>query len=126
MFKNGKEPHINNIQLGKYGRNRSNVWCYAGMHVTNPEAKELRNLHCTVKPVQMIVDAILDSSNPNDVILDNFAGSGTTLIAAEKSNRIARLIELDPHYCDVIIKRWEDTTNIKAVKIGNIRDYTNG
>ena len=74
----------------------------------------------------MILDAILDSSNPNDVILDNFAGSGTTLIAAEKCNRIARLIELDPHYCDVIIKRWEDTTNIKAVKIGNIRDYTNG
>ena len=125
LFKNGKEPHINNIQLGKFGRNRSNVWCYAGMHATNPEATELRGLHSTVKPTNLLVDAILDSSNPNDIILDNFAGSGTTLIAAERCNRIALLIELDPHYCDVIIKRWEDATNIKAVKIGNIKDYIN-
>lgn len=74
-------------------------------------------LHPTVKPVAMVADAIKDCSNRDDIVLDPFGGSGTTLIAAEKSGRKARLIEIDPLYCDVIIRRWQEMTNLSAVKM---------
>lgn len=92
------------------------------MHVSNPQAKELLKLHPTVKPSSLIMDALLDCSNPNDIVMDIFAGSGSTLIAAEKIHRRARLIEIDPHYCDVIIHRFEKLTGQKAELIGNIED----
>ena len=90
------------------------------MHASNPQAAELSKLHPTVKPTAMIMDALLDCSKPNDIVLDNFGGSGSTLIAAEKLKRKARLIEIDPHYCDVIIYRWERLTNKKAKLLTNV------
>lgn len=106
VFKNGTEPHINNVELGKHGRYRTNVWKYPGVRASNPQSLQDLKLHPTVKPVSMVVDAILDCSKPNDIILDAFAGSGTTLLAAERTKRRAYVIELDPHYCDVILYRY--------------------
>ncbi len=108
VYKNGVKPHINNIQLGKHGRYRTNVWDYAGIN-TFGKTGELK-MHPTVKPVAMIEDAILDCSKRNDIVLDVFGGSGSTLIAAERSGRKAYLMEFDPKYIDVIIKRYEQTT----------------
>ena len=110
VFKNGTAPHINNVELCVHGRYRTNVWKYPGMHASNPQAKILAKLHPTVKPVPMIMDALLDCSAAGDIVLDSFGGSGSTLIAAERTKRKARLIELDPHYCDVILYRWEKLT----------------
>lgn len=108
VYKNGKNPHINNIELGKNGRYRTNVWDYAGVNTfqNNDDLK----MHPTVKPVAMIQDAILDCSKHGDIVLDVFGGSGSTLLAAEKCNRTAHLMELDPHYVDIIIRRYIDMT----------------
>ena len=103
VFKNGTKPHINNVELGVHGKYRTNVWKYKGMHASNPQAKTLVKLHPTVKPVPMIMDALLDCSSPNGIVLDSFGGSGSTLIAAERTKRRARIIELEPKYCDVIL-----------------------
>ncbi len=114
VFKNGTASHINNVELGVHGRYRTNVWKYPGMHASNPQAKTLVKLHPTVKPVPMIMDVLLDCSAAGDIVLDSFGGSGSTLIAAERTKRKARLIELDPHYCDVILYRWEKLTGKSA------------
>ena len=114
VFKSGKKPHVNNVQLGKYGRNRTNVWEYAGVNSFNGQMDDLA-LHPTVKPTKMVSDAIMDCSNPSDIILDPFGGSGTTLIAAENTQRKSRLIEIDPKYCDVIIRRWQALTGLDAI-----------
>ena len=113
VFKAGKGPHINNIQLGKHGRNRSNIWRYAGMSSFGKGRAEKLAWHPTVKPVALVGDAILDCSNPGDLVLDPFAGSGTTAIAAERTRRRAALIELDPQFCDVILRRFCDATGIE-------------
>lgn len=110
VFKNGIKPHINNVKLGVHGRYRTNIWKYKGMHASNPQAKTLMKLHPTVKPVPMIMDALLDCSSIGGVVLDSFGGSGSTLIAAERTKRKARIIELEPKYCDVILYRWEHLT----------------
>lgn len=114
VFKAGDDRHTNNVQLGKYGRYRTNVWEYPGVNSFGGNQSDLA-LHPTVKPVAMIMDAIKDCSRPGEIVLDPFGGSGTTLIAAEKTRRQARLIELDPLYCDVIIRRWQDLTGQDAV-----------
>ena len=125
IYQNGKEQHINNINLGKNGRNRSNVWNYAGMNTSTKDAQELRKLHSTVKPTGMIMDIILDATSVGDIVLDAFGGSGSTLIASEQTGRRARLIELNPRYCDVIIARWEALTRQKHQIIMN-KESTNG
>ncbi len=107
IFKNGTKPHINNIELGKHGRCRSNVWSYPGVSVANPGSLDDLKLHPTVKPLALVMDAIRDCSNIGDIILDPFAGSGTTLLAAERTKRKAYVIEYEPHYCDIIIHRYE-------------------
>lgn len=107
------------MELGVHGRYRTNVWKYPGMHASNPQAKILAKLHPTVKPVPMIMDALLDCSAAGDIVLDSFGGSGSTLIAAERTKRKARLIELDPHYCDVILYRWEKLTGKSAELCAN-------
>ena len=117
VFKKGDAPHINNIQLGRFGRNRSNVWDYPGQNVLNGTVKSKLSLHPTVKPVALVADAIRDCSNRNDIILDPFGGAGTTLIAAEKTGRRARLIEIDPRYVDVTIQRWQGLTGRTAVRV---------
>jgi DNA modification methylase len=117
VFKRGDAPHINNIGLGRFGRNRTNVWDYPSQNVLNGTTKSKLSLHPTAKPVALVADAIRDCSNRNDVILDPFGGAGTTLIAAEKTGRRAGLIEIDPRYVDVTIKRWQNLTGRIAVRV---------
>jgi DNA modification methylase len=107
VFKSGQAPHINSFELGQHGRYRTNVWEYAGMSSNSSDRNETLSLHPTVKPVQMIADAIKDVSKRGGIVLDLFGGSGSTLIAAHKTGRAARLVEIDPVYCDRILARWE-------------------
>jgi DNA modification methylase len=115
VFKSGAADHLNNVELGKYGRNRTNVWQYGGANSFGSDRVSLLECHPTVKPVALVADAIKDCSRRGDLILDPFGGSGTTLIAAEKSKRRAALIELDPLYVDVTIRRWQTYTGATAV-----------
>jgi DNA modification methylase len=115
VFKNGTKPHVNNIELGKHGRNRSNVWCYPGVNTMRPGRLEELAMHPTVKPVALIADAIMDCSRRGDIVLDCFGGSGTTLIAAEKTGRRAYLIEIDPVYVDVTVERYQKLTGRSAI-----------
>lgn len=120
VWKNGDARHQNNFELGQYGRNRSNLWPYPSAQSMreadgDPGHGEALSLHPTVKPVRMIADALRDCSRRGEVVLDPFAGSGSTIIAAEKTRRICYAIELDPQYCDVVIARWEAWTGQKAV-----------
>lgn len=113
-FKVGTAPHVNSFGLGETGRYRTNVWDYAGISsISSTRAEELA-MHPTVKPVALVADAIRDCSRRGDTVLDPFGGSGTTLIAAEKCGRAARLIEYDPGYCDTIVARWERLTGKRA------------
>ncbi len=107
VFKNGEAPHINTFELGQHGRNRTNVWEYAGVNTFRAGRMDDLAMHPTVKPTALVADAIRDVTRRGAIVLDPFAGSGTTIIAAEKTGRHARAIELDPLYCDVIIRRWQ-------------------
>lgn len=106
-FKKGTSPHVNTFELGQHGRYRTNVWQYRGVNTMRAGRMEELALHPTVKPVQMIADAIRDVSGRGEIVLDLFGGSGSTLIAAEKTGRRGYLCELDPIYCDRILTRWE-------------------
>jgi DNA modification methylase len=115
VFKKGKAPHVNNVELGRHGRYRTNVWDYAGVNTFRQgRAADLVD-HPTVKPTALVADAIRDVSHRGEIVLDPFGGSGSTLLAAEKSGRRARLIELDPTYVDVAIRRWQALTGHEAV-----------
>lgn len=114
VYKIGTAAHINSFGLGETGRYRTNVWDYAGANVVGAARDGDLAMHPTVKPVAMIKDAIQDCSRRGGVVLDVFAGSGSTLIAAENCGRSARLLEYDPHYCDTIIRRFETHTGEKA------------
>ncbi|MGE0736631.1 MAG: site-specific DNA-methyltransferase [Alphaproteobacteria bacterium] len=109
-FKYGTAPHINNFSLGEHGRHRSNVWDYAGVSGFRQDRAEELLIHPTVKPIAMVVDAIKDCSHRGGIVLDSFLGSGTTLIAAERTGRIGYGIELDPIYVDVALRRWMDVS----------------
>jgi DNA modification methylase len=115
VFKQGTAEHTNSFGLGETGRYRTNVWDYAGISSIGAGRSEELAMHPTVKPVALIADAIRDCSRRGEVVLDGFGGSGSTLIAAEKTGRSARLIEYDPIYCDTIVRRWEQYTGKKAV-----------
>jgi DNA modification methylase len=115
VFKKGDATHVNNVQLGKHGRHRTNVWSYAGMNSFGQERDEALKMHPTVKPTAMIADAIMDASQRGEIVLDSFLGSGTTLLAAEQTGRICYGIELDPSYVDLIVRRWESMTGKSAV-----------
>ena len=115
VWKNGQASHINNFELGQHGRSRSNVWDYAGVNTFRSGRLEELTMHPTVKPVALIVDAIKDCSKPGHLVLDPFAGSGSTIIAAQRTGRQARGLELDPHYVDVAVKRWQKFTGKVAV-----------
>jgi DNA modification methylase len=114
VFKKGSSPHINNFGLGGKGRYRSNVLDYPGVNSLHPSRKGDLELHPTVKPIALVADLIRDCSRRNGIILDPFGGSGTTILAAERTGRIARVIEIDPLYVDVSIRRWEQLTGIPA------------
>ena len=116
MFKNGTAPHINNFELGQHGRYRSNLWTHPGMNTFRPDREEKLRLHPTVKPVALVADTILDCSHRGSIVLHPFAGSGTTLIAAERAGRRAFTIELEAHYVDVAVRRWQDETEKSAIE----------
>jgi DNA modification methylase len=106
--------------LGQYGRNRTNVWEYAGVNTLSRQSDEgnLLALHPTCKPVNLVADALLDCSARGDLVLDSFLGSGTTLIAAERVGRVCHGIEIDPLYVDVAIRRWQRHTGDRAIHVG--------
>lgn len=114
VFKQGNAEHTNSFGLGETGRYRTNVWDYAGISSIGANRGDELAMHPTVKPVALIADAIRDCSRRGEIILDAFGGSGSTLIAAEKTGRIARLIEYDALYCDTIVRRWERLTGKRA------------
>jgi DNA modification methylase len=114
LFKKGKAPHINNVERGKKGRQRSNVWTYPGARLGS-EARDGLQHHPTVKPVAMLEDAMLDMSERGDIVIEPFLGSGSTLIACEKTGRRCRGVELDPLYIEVILRRYEAVTGQAAV-----------
>ncbi|WP_158886335.1 DNA methyltransferase [Rhodanobacter sp. L36] len=118
-------PHRNNIQLGRFGRYRTNVWRYAGVNTFGRTTGEgnLLALHPTVKPVALIAEAIRDSTDPGHTVLDPFLGSGSTLLAAERTGRVAFGIELDPLYVDVAIRRWQSATGQEATRVGDGRPF---
>ncbi len=114
VFKSGKSPHINNVELGRHGRYRTNVWTYAGANAFGASREADLAMHPTVKPVALVADAILDCSVRKGIILDVFAGSGTTLVAAERTGRRGYGIELDPIYCDTILNRVGGVARVEA------------
>jgi DNA modification methylase len=117
LFTKGSHPHVNNIELGKRGRWRSNVWTYPGASSLGSDARRGLKDHPTVKPTAMLEDALLDLTNRGDLVIDPFLGSGSTLIAAQNTGRICRGIELDPLYVDVIIDRYEALTGEDAILV---------
>jgi hypothetical protein len=116
VFKHGRATHRNNVELGRFGRHRTNVWTYPGANSLGRQTEEgnLLALHPTVKPAAMVADAILDCSARGDIVLDPFLGSGTTLLAAERTGRCCRGVEIDPIYVDVVIRRWRAFTGEDA------------
>jgi DNA modification methylase len=118
VFKSGKDPHTNNVQLGRFGRNRSNVWNSPGANsfARNSPKKQLES-HPTVKPIALVADAMLDCTQRNDIVIDPYLGSGTTILAAERTGRRCHAIEIDGRYVDTAIKRWEQLTKQQAKDI---------
>ncbi|MBZ9965008.1 DNA modification methylase [Mesorhizobium sp. BR1-1-2] len=118
IFKRTGEKYRNNVELGKHGRSRSNVWQYRGVNVMGPE-RHLLSQHPTVKPSAMVADALRDSSKPGDIVFDPFLGSGTTLLAAERSRRICFGVEIEPRFVDLAIRRWQAETGLSAVRLSD-------
>jgi len=123
VFRVGETPHKNNVALGRFGRNRSNVWTYAGVNTFGRGRMEALTAHPTVKPVLLVADALLDCTARGDLVLDQFAGSGTTILAADKVGRIAFGVEYEPGYVDVVIKRWQKSTKLEATLAGDGRSF---
>jgi DNA modification methylase len=126
VFKAGGGSHRNNFQLGQYGRYRTNVWQYAGVNSfsRNTEEGNLLELHPTVKPVALVADAIMDVSARGDIVLDAFLGSGTTVIAAERTGRVCYGVEIDPAYVDTAVRRWQAFTGKAATHGISGRSFT--
>lgn len=125
VYKSGRAPHINNVELGRHGRYRTNVWQYAGANAFSATRDGDLAMHPTVKPVALVADAILDCSRRKGIVLDAFAGSGTTLVAAERTGRRGYGIELDPLYCDVIVRRLATVAGLEAVHAESGRTFSN-
>ena len=123
VFKAGTAAHVNNVRLGVHGRNRTNVWDYPGMTSPGAERDASLALHPTVKPVALVADAILDASSRGDIVLDPFAGSGTTILAAERTGRRCFALELDRRYVDVCVQRFQQLTGEAAVNAATGRTF---
>jgi DNA modification methylase len=123
VYKHGPGPHLNNIELGKHGRNRSNVWTYPGANTFRSGRMADLAAHPTVKPIPLVADAIRDCTGRGDVVLDPFLGSGTTILAADKVGRRGYGIEIDPTYIDVAIRRWMTVTKTDAVLDGTDKTF---
>ena len=124
ITKKGSAPHINNVQLGKHGRYRTNVWRYAGVNSFGRGRMDLLSGHPTPKPIAMVADAIRDVSHRGQIVLDSFMGSGTTLLAAERTKRIAYGMDIDPLYVDLTVRRWEAMTGQQAVLLETGQSFT--
>ncbi len=125
VFRKGPERHRNNVQLGRYGRNRTNVWRYPGVNTASKSGEEgnLLAIHPTVKPVALVADALLDCTARGDIVLDSFLGSGTTLLAAERTGRVCHGMEIDPLYVDTAIRRWQRYTGGRAIQLATGRSF---
>lgn len=123
LFKVGRGAHVNNVELGRHGRYRTNVWSYPGANAFGATRDEDLASHPTVKPVAMVADAILDCSRRKDIVIDAFAGSGTTLVAAQRTGRRGYGIEIDPAYCDLIVRRLEALSKHRATLVGDGRTF---
>ena len=119
IFKSGSALHVNNVQLGGFGRNRLNVWPYASINSFGSGRKAALAMHPTVEPAAMVADAILDCSDRGDIELDPFAGSATIVIAAHRTRRRARAIELDPNFADVCLRRFCRVTGIDPIRVAS-------
>jgi DNA modification methylase len=125
VYKYGQGGHQNNVQLGRFGRYRTNIWEYPSINnMRHGEEGDLLALHPTVKPIRMVADAILDCSSRGDIVLDAFLGSGTTLLAAERTGRICYGLEIDPLYVDTAILRWQNLTGEDAIHVATGESYT--
>lgn len=123
VFRTPGGKHRNNVELGRFGRNRSNVWHYAGANSFGNDRADNLASHPTVKPTLLVADALLDCTSRGDIVLDQFSGSGTTILAAEKVGRAARCIEFEPRYVDVSVARWQQQTKLDAVLEGDGRTF---
>jgi DNA modification methylase len=124
VFKSGKAKHRNNIQLGQYGRYRTNVWEYPRVRALAGDGDEqVSGLHPTIKPVALVADAILDCTSRNDIVLDPFLGSGTTVVAADRTGRICYGMDLDPAYVDVAIRRWQRHAGDRAIQAATGKSF---
>jgi DNA modification methylase len=115
VFRVGTLPHLNTVELGRHGRNRSNVWHYAGANTFRAGRMANLQAHPTVKPIALIADAIKDCTHRNQIVLDTFCGSGSTLLAAERTGRRCYGLEIDPGYVDVAVRRWQTLTGRDAI-----------
>jgi len=123
VFRVGAVSHLNNIELGRHGRSRSNVWHYAGANSFRKGRMDDLKSHPTVKPIALICDALKDCTRRGDIILDTFSGSGTTILAAERVGRRAFALELEPRFVDVAIRRWQEFTRKDAVHLVSGRSF---
>jgi len=125
VFKSGRGAHRNNIQLGQFGRYRTNIWQYRRVNslARTTDESNLPELHPTIKPVEMVADAILDSTARGDIVLDAFLGSGTTVIASERTGRVCYGIELEPRYIDTIVRRWQSFTGQSSIQESTGRSF---
>lgn len=123
VFKSGTAPHINNVELGRHGRSRTNIWAYAGLNSFQADREVTLQLHPTVKPVSMVADAMLDCSRRGGLILDPFGGAGTAIIAAERIGRRAYLMEIDGLYVDAALRRIRAATGAQPICAATGRDF---
>jgi DNA modification methylase len=123
VFRVGAGPYRNNVELGRFGRNRSNVWTYPGVNTFSRERMEALATHPTIKPVALVADALLDCTAKGEAVLDQFVGSGTTILAAEKVGRIAYAMEFEPKYVDAAIGRWQQMTKLEATLADDGRTF---
>ena len=123
VFKSGTAPHVNNFGLGETGRHRSNLWTYAGANTFRKGRMEDLAAHPTVKPIQMVADAIMDCSKRGGLVVDAFAGSGTTLLAAHRTARVGAGIEIDPHYADLTLRRLQDEVGEPAIHADTFENF---
>ncbi|MGH1573444.1 DNA-methyltransferase [Methylobacterium sp. P31] len=117
VFRVGEEPHRDNVQMGRFGRNRSNVWTYAGANAFRAGRLDDLTDHPTVKPAQLVADALKDVSRRDALVLDTFVGSGTTILAGERVGRRVRAVEFEPRYAEIAIRRYEEATGREAVHL---------
>jgi DNA modification methylase len=123
IFRVGDAAHLNNVELGRHGRSRSNVWHYAGVNTFRAGRMDDLKSHPTVKPVALIADAMRDCTRRGDIVVDTFSGSGTTILAAERVGRRAFALEIEPRFVDVAIRRWQAFTRKDAIHVESGRCF---